>query len=79
LFDACVKSGVTNFWQPILLYGAGIIDALLGIATLCGYQLKKVCTLQIIFIFLYSIIISWKLPQLWLEPFAPVAKNIPQN
>ena len=25
----------------------------------------------------YTLIISWRLPQLWLEPFGPVAKNLP--
>jgi nucleoside-diphosphate-sugar epimerase len=69
--------GVNNFWQPILLYGASILDAALGIAILFSYHLKKVCILQIIVIGLYSAIITWKLPHLWLEPFAPIAKNIP--
>jgi hypothetical protein len=25
----------------------------------------------------YTAIISWRLPGLWLEPFGPVAKNLP--
>lgn len=69
--------GIKNIWQPIALYGASAIDFLLGIATLLGYQFKKVGTLQIIIIFIYSLIITWKLPYFWLTPFAPIAKNIP--
>jgi nucleoside-diphosphate-sugar epimerase len=69
--------GVNHFWQPILLYGSSLLNAVLGIAMLCGYQLKKIGILQIIIIVIYSAIITWKLPYLWLEPFAPIAKNIP--
>lgn len=69
--------GVNPFWQPILLYSSSFLDAVLGVAMLCSYQLKKSCILQIMVIIVYSIIITWKLPHLWLEPFAPIAKNIP--
>lgn len=69
--------GVHADWQPIILYGASILDILLGLATLFSFQLKKTGVLQCIVILLYMLIISWKLPQLWFEPFAPIAKNIP--
>jgi nucleoside-diphosphate-sugar epimerase len=71
------KMGVSRVWQPILLYGASIINAALGIAMLCSYKIKKVCSLQIIMILIYSLIITWKLPYLWFDPFGSIAKNIP--
>src|SRR5262249_32254705 len=71
------KFGVNDFWQPIFLYGVSAINILLGMSMLLSYQLRKVCLLQIIFIVFYSAIITWKLPHLWLDPFAPIAKNIP--
>lgn len=71
------QMGVNTFWQPILFYGASIMDAVLGIAMLCSFQLKKICVFQIVFILIYSAIITWKLPHLWFEPFAPITKNIP--
>lgn len=76
-YELLAKIGINDFWQPIVLYGASILDAFIGIAMLCGYQLKKICLLQIIFILLYTAVITWKLPYLWLDPFAPIAKNIP--
>jgi nucleoside-diphosphate-sugar epimerase len=69
--------GITSFWQPLFLYGASAVDALLGAAMFRHSQIKKVCLLQILVIIIYSTIITWKLPHLWLEPFAPIAKNIP--
>ncbi len=69
--------GISQHWQPLFLYGASLIDGLLGLSMLFWYQLKKVCILQISLITIYTLIISFALPQLWLEPFAPIAKNIP--
>lgn len=76
-FDLLTQIGVTHFWQPILLYGSSILNALLGFAVLCNYKLRIVCVLQLLVILIYSAIISWKLPHLWIDPFGPVAKNIP--
>lgn len=69
--------GVGAFWKPILFYGASLLDAGIGIAMFFGYRLKQLCGLQVIIILLYTLIITWKLPYLWIEPFAPIAKNIP--
>jgi len=69
--------GVNDFWQPILFYGACLIDAGIGLALLFSIQLKKIGLLQILIILVYSAILTWKLPNLWFEPFAPLAKNIP--
>lgn len=69
--------GVNTFWQPILFYGSIALDAGIGLAVLSSNRLKKVTLAQIIIILGYSAIITWKLPQMWFEPFAPLAKNIP--
>jgi nucleoside-diphosphate-sugar epimerase len=71
------QMGVAPFWQPILLYSASLLDAFLGIALLCNYQTKKLGIMQILLICGYSALISWKLPYLWFDPFAPIAKNLP--
>lgn len=76
-YEWLAQIGVNDFWQPLFLYGASALDMLIGVAMLCSYQLKKLCVLQIFIILFYTVIISWKLPHLWIEPFAPIAKNIP--
>lgn len=75
-YNLLANIGINLFWQPILLYGACVLDAAMGIATLINYKLKKIYLLQILIIISYTAIISWKLPYLWLDPFAPIAKNI---
>lgn len=69
--------GIPKQWQSLFLYGASLIDGLLGISMLFWFQLKKVCVLQISLVIFYTLIISFMLPHLWLEPFAPIVKNIP--
>lgn len=76
-FGLLSSMGIEGNLQPILLYGASGIDILLGICTLLGFQLKKVGILQCIFIVIYTLIITIALPHLWLEPFMPIAKNLP--
>jgi len=76
-YHLLVQVGIQDFWQPVFLYGASALDAVIGIAMLCSYRLKAVCIVQLAVIILYTTIISWKLPYLWLEPFGPIAKNIP--
>lgn len=62
---------------PILLVGAIILNLALGILTLWPRRPRWLWTAQIALVLAYTAIITWKLPALWLEPFGPVAKNIP--
>ncbi|AWN75109.1 NAD(P)H-binding protein [Legionella anisa] len=76
-YELLAQIGVNAFWQPILFYSASILDGVIGLAVLFMNHLKKVSFLQILIILGYSSILTWKLPNLWFEPFAPLAKNIP--
>lgn len=69
--------GISNALQPLFLYGAAGINAILGVWLLTNYKIKLNCIVQFAFVFLYTLIITVKLPYLWLEPFGPVVKNIP--
>ena len=54
-----------------------IIDLIIGLLLLFGWQLKIVCWLQIAIVIVYSILIFFIAPLYWLHPFGPVTKNIP--
>jgi uncharacterized protein YbjT (DUF2867 family) len=62
---------------PVLLVGAAILDIALGIFTLWPRRAPLLWSAQILLVVLYTAIISVFLPELWLEPFGPVAKNVP--
>ena len=69
--------GIPDTAAPVMLIGAAILDILLGILTLLPRRTRLLWTAQILLVLLYTAIISVFLPALWLEPFGPVAKNVP--
>lgn len=71
------KAGTPLAWQPLCLYGASLLDAFLGLGTLFSTWLRPLCLFQIALIVGYSLLIGWKLPELWFDPFGSLAKNIP--
>ena len=62
---------------PFLLGGAIAIDLALGMLTLSPRRPRWLWSAQIAVVVVYTVIISLMLPALWLEPFGPVAKNLP--
>jgi uncharacterized protein YbjT (DUF2867 family) len=71
------RIGASATSAPVLLIGAAILDIALGVLTLWPRRIPMLWTAQILLVLLYTAIISVLLPQLWLEPFGPVAKNVP--
>ncbi|WP_131781704.1 SDR family oxidoreductase [Legionella gresilensis] len=71
------KVGVNSYWQPTLLYLASLINGIIGISLLFNYKTKLNCLIQIMIMTAYTIIITLKIPYLWLEPFGSIVKNVP--
>jgi uncharacterized protein YbjT (DUF2867 family) len=69
--------GVPAALGPLLLYGASAIDIAFGVLILLPRRPAWLWSAQIALVLVYTAIISWRLPALWLEPFGPVAKNLP--
>jgi uncharacterized protein YbjT (DUF2867 family) len=69
--------GASAALAPVLLAGAAIFDIALGVLTLLPRRPPLLWTAQILLVAVYTAIISAFLPELWLEPFGPVAKNVP--
>lgn len=69
--------GVTGVGAKLTLYSAAFLDILLGLLTLLNWRIVVVGSMQFIVVVLYTLICSIKLPFLWLDPFAPLLKNIP--
>ena len=58
------------------LYLAATLDFALGLLTLLKPG-KTVWTIQAMLVGVYTLIISFCLPEFWLHPFGPVLKNLP--
>ena len=70
------RIGVHDAVALSLLYGAAALDLLLGIATF-AWPRRRLWLVQIALIVLYTLLISWRLPEYWLHPYGPVLKNLP--
>jgi uncharacterized protein YbjT (DUF2867 family) len=74
--ELLARTGLTGMPARLALVGAALLDILLGIATLFVRR-QWLWTTQILLILGYTLIISIKLPEFWLHPYAPILKNIP--
>jgi hypothetical protein len=59
------------------LYAAAALDLGLGAATLLMQRRRLLWLAQFVLILIYTIIISFKLPEFWLHPYGPILKNLP--
>jgi uncharacterized protein YbjT (DUF2867 family)/uncharacterized membrane protein YphA (DoxX/SURF4 family) len=75
--ELLVTIGVPASLAPAMLAGAALLDIVLGVLTLWPRAPRWLWTAQIALVTVYTLIITLKLPHLWLEPFGPVAKNLP--
>jgi uncharacterized protein YbjT (DUF2867 family)/uncharacterized membrane protein YphA (DoxX/SURF4 family) len=71
------RIGVPAALAPLLLYGASAVDIAFGILILLPRRPAWLWSAQIAIVLVYTAILTWRLPALWLEPFGPVAKNLP--
>jgi len=73
--DLLARTGLTGSSARIALFGGAFADLLLGAALMVGWRTHLVCAIQIGLMGIYTAIISVTMPELWLDPFAPIAKN----
>jgi nucleoside-diphosphate-sugar epimerase len=71
------QAGVPPAWAPLFLWSAGLLDLLLGVATLCLHRWRALWVLQALLIVFYTVVITWQLPEFWAHPYGPVLKNLP--
>lgn len=69
--------GITGAAAPWALYGASLLDGLLGLAFLCNYRVKMAGLVQLGMMLGYSLVIGYCLPEFLVHPFAPLVKNLP--
>ena len=71
-------TGITTEWMAVAaLYGAATLDIAFGVASIALRRRRWLWAAQIIVVLGYTAIISARLPELWLEPFGPILKNVP--
>lgn len=75
-YELLARVGITGALAPLMLYGAAVLDLLVGIGTLFLRQQRRLWLLQLAIIGGYTLIITLKLPEFWLHPYGPLSKNL---
>jgi uncharacterized protein YbjT (DUF2867 family) len=71
------RTGLTGGAALAALYGAAALDVALGVATLAMKRRRALWAFQFLLVLAYTAIITVALPEQWLHPYGPVAKNLP--
>jgi uncharacterized protein YbjT (DUF2867 family) len=75
-YELLARVGVAGALAPVMLYGAAVLDLLVGFATLVLNRLGWLWIFQLAVILGYTVIITFKLPEFWLHPYGPLSKNL---
>ena len=70
------RMGLGGALAQAALYGASALDIAMGVATL-WWPRRALWRAQAVLILAYTAIITVFLPEQWLHPYGPVAKNVP--
>jgi uncharacterized protein YbjT (DUF2867 family) len=73
------RVGLHGAFAQAALYGAALLDLVLGVATLATPASLRgiVWAAQLLLIAGYTLLISVYLPEYWLHPYGPISKNLP--
>ncbi|SOD42544.1 DoxX-like family protein [Nitrosovibrio sp. Nv4] len=71
------RVGITGSFAPVALYGAAALDIAFGLGTLFLRRRKLLWIAQVTLIGVYTVAITFFLPEFWLHPFGPLIKNLP--
>ena len=64
--------------QWLLLIASSVLDCAFGV--LCVTKMRfhaAFCLIQWVIVLIYSLILAFRLPEMWMHPFAPLIKNVP--
>ncbi|HJD67921.1 MAG TPA: DoxX-like family protein [Rickettsia endosymbiont of Bembidion lapponicum] len=72
-----ISLGFDKQIAPYILYGSCFMDIILGILLIIKNKISSICSLQILLILSYTLLLTYLKPILWLDPLGPILKNIP--
>ena len=77
--ELLAEVGLRGAFATLALYGAGLMDLVLGVLTLWAPPRWRwwVWPAQLALIGGYTLLITFFLPEFWLHPYGPISKNLP--
>lgn len=76
-YELLARSGMPDMLQPYALFGAALLDIILGVLCFIPRRPPWLWMAQAVLILFYTLVISIKLPEFWLHPYGPILKNVP--
>lgn len=70
-------AGVPAVLAPALVYGASVVDIVVGAALLLRIGVRWCGIVMLCSLLAYTLFLGIAVPQLWLAPFGPLLKNLP--
>lgn len=68
--------GANNQFSVLFIYLGSIADIVLGLAVFWKEKRRQVLVVQMLFIFIYTMILSLLASHYWLNPFGVLSKNL---
>lgn len=75
-YELLARVGITGTLAAPMLYGAAVLDLLVGIGTLLLSRRRWLWLLQLVLIAGYTLLITLRLPEFWMHPYGPLSKNL---
>ena len=76
--DLLGRAGIAAEWQMAAFYASSALDIFFGILCFTKFRNYRFIWLaQFTVVLGYSVIVAYRLPEMWLHPFAPLIKNGP--
>ena len=76
-YQILAQANITDRYADICIWLGSGVDIFLGCWILVGFKSKWCGWIQLITIFVYSIILTIIAPEYWLHPFGLLTKNLP--
>jgi uncharacterized protein YbjT (DUF2867 family) len=76
-YELLGRVGITGPLADGALYGTSYLEIGLGLATAVGWRVRLMGAIQIMLVLGFTAILTARLPEVWLDPFGPLTKNVP--
>jgi hypothetical protein len=76
-YELLAEVGIKGYRADLAVYGGSLADIFIGLWLLTSKYIRLCCIVQIVFIMVYTILLTIVDASYWIHPFGPLTKNIP--
>lgn len=76
-YKILTNANITGSMADFSVYAGGALDIVLGFWLITSFKTKLCCSIQVLIITAYTIMLTFIDASFWLHPFGPITKNFP--